>query len=241
MSRTSQLFELQQVDTQSDELLRRLLAINAALGEQESLRAAREATAAAQAAHREAQLRLRAASHEVDDVTAHLETMSKRLYDGSVKNPKELVALEHDIANAKSVRVAREDTMIEAMEEESTTQAALAEAQTALATAETEWQRHQDGLAEEKETLDPQLRALHTHRAHRAAAVPPADLLVYERIRKVKKGLAVAAMEHDICQGCRVKVSGGAAVTAKQGQQLVNCPSCGRLLHPGERGDLVRR
>jgi len=240
MSRTTQLFELQQVDTQSDGVLRRLLAINAALGETESVRPVRAAQTAAAAALREAQLHLRAISHEVDDISGRLGTMGKRLFDGSVKNPKELVALEHDIANAKSVRSGREDLMLEAMEVESQGQATLDAANLALATAETEWQRHQDGLLEEKETLDPKLRALHTHRAKLAAVVPPPDLQLYERIRKAKHGLAVAAMVHDICQGCRVAVSGGPAVTAKQGQQLVQCPSCSRLLHPGERGDLVR-
>ncbi len=240
MSRTTQLFELQQVDTQSDGVLRRLLAINAALGETESLRAVRETQASAATALREAQLHLRVVSHEVDDLSLRLDTMGKRLFDGSVKNPKELVALEHDIANTKSVRSTREDLMLEAMEVESQAQTTLAAANEAQATAETEWQRHQDGLLEEKESLNPKLRVLHTHRAKLAAVVPPADLQIYERIRKAKQGLAVAAMIHDICQGCRVTVSGGPAVTAKQGQQLVQCPSCGRLLHPGERGELVR-
>jgi|SRR5579859_5816593 len=240
MSRTTQLFELQQVDTQSDALLRRALAINQALGETATLQTVREQQATAAAALAAGQAHLRAISHEVDELSAHLAMMSKRLYDNSVRNPKELMAIEHDVANTKTIRTAREDVMLEAMEVVDVQQAALDAATQALALAETEWQRNQEGLLEEKDSVDQQLRVLRTRREKMVAEVPGADLQLYERIRKAKRGVAVAAMEHDICLACRVTISAGAAHTAKQGQELVTCPSCGRLLHPGARGELVR-
>ncbi|HUS15678.1 MAG TPA: hypothetical protein VM536_11755 [Chloroflexia bacterium] len=240
MIRTTQLFELQQVDSQSDDLLRRVLGINAALGNSESLRPLREAQAAAQAALAAGQEQLRAISHEVDELSAHLALQSKRLYDGSIKNSKELVAIEHDVASTKQVRSVREDRMLEAMEAVDQQQAALDALTQELEVAETEWQRNQEGMLEDKDKIDTQLRALRTHRARMAAEVPPADLQLYERLRKAKHGIAITALEHDICHACRVKVSGGIAVTARQGQEFAYCPSCARILHPGPRGELVR-
>ncbi|MGI8586561.1 MAG: zinc ribbon domain-containing protein [Chloroflexia bacterium] len=240
MSRTSLLFELQQLDTQGDDALRRALAINAALGETESLRGVREAHTEAVAALEAAHEVLRPVSHEVDKLSDHLALQSGRLYDGSVKNPKELAAIQHDVTYSKQVKAAKEDLLLEAMEAVEQRQAALDEATRQLELAETEWQRRQDGMLEEKDAVDSRLRALRTHREKLAADVPPADLQLYERLRKAKRGVAVAAMVHDICQACRVAISGGPAVTAKQGTTFVNCPSCGRILHPGERGDLVR-
>src|SRR5262249_5151590 len=149
MSRTTQLFELQQVDSQSDELLRRALAINHALGDAESLRGVREEHAAASATAVAAQEQLHVVSHEVDRLSAHLAIQSKRLYDGSVKNPKDLVAIEHDITTTKQIRSQQEDQMLEAMELVDQRQATLAAAARALELAETEWQRSQDGLLEE--------------------------------------------------------------------------------------------
>ncbi len=240
MSRTTQLFELQQVDSQSDDLLRRALAINHALGDAESLRSVRDEHAAANAAAVEAQEQLRVISHEVDRLSAHLAIQSKRLYDGSVKNPKELVAIEHDVASTKQIRATHEDQMLEAMELVDQRQATLAAAARALELAETEWQRSQDGLLEEKDSVDSQLRVLRTRREKMIAEIPWADLQLYEKIRKAKHGVAVAAMVNDICQACRVAISGGPLRTAKQGQEIVYCPSCARLLHPGARGELVR-
>jgi len=240
MTRTTQLFALQQVDSHGDELFHRVLAINAAIGETESLHGVREAHAAAVAALAAAQKELRAQSHVVDDLSTHLAVQGKRLYDGSIKNAKELVAIEHEIATMKGLRAAKEDLMLEAMDLVDRQQAAHDTAARALAVAETEWQRNQDGLLEEKDGVDTQLKALRAHREKLAQDVPPVDLQLYERLRKAKHGVAVAVMEHDICQACRVKVPGGAAHSAKQGQTLVNCPSCGRLLHPGARGELTR-
>ena len=240
MSRTSQLFELQQVDTESDERLRRALAINHALGETESLRAARAAREAAAAALGEAQKALRAASHEVETLSEHLATQSKRLYDGTVKNPKELVAIEHDIVQTKQVRSAREDTLLEAMEAVDARQAEFDAADRALALGETEWERSQEGLLEEKDAVDTQLKALRVRREKLIPGIDWADLQLYERLRKAKHGVAVAAMANDICQACRVTIPGGTARSARQGHTFVTCPSCGRLLHPGERGEMVR-
>jgi predicted nucleic acid-binding Zn-ribbon protein len=240
MSRTTQLFELQQVDSQSDDLLRRALAINHALGETDDLRAAREAHAAVAATLAAGQAHLRALSHEVDEMTAHMDLMGKRLYDGSIKNPKELVAIQHDIGHMKEVRSGKEDLLLEAMEAVDGQQAALDAATQHLEQMEAEWRRSQDGLLEEKESVDTRLRALRTHREKLAAAVPWDDLQLYEKLRKAKQGVAVSAMEHDICQRCRVQISGSQAITAKQGREFVLCPSCGRILHPGARGELVR-
>lgn len=240
MSRTTQLFELQQVDSHSDDLLRRALSINHALGDTETLRTAREAAAAAEAALATAQARLYMISQEVDKHSAHLALQSTRLYDGSVKNPKELVAIEHDIVSTKQIRSQHEDQMLEAMEAADQHQTARDAAVEALEVAQVEWQRSQEGLLEEKDSVDTQLRALRTRREKMVAEVPWADLQLYERLRKAKHGVAVAAMVHDICQACRVTISGGPLRTAKLGQELVNCPSCGRLLHPGAKGELVR-
>src|SRR4051794_28582889 len=240
MSRTTQLFELQQVDSQSDDLLRRALTIAHALGESEGLRAARAAHDAAAAALAAGQARLRALSHEVDEISSRLQTMGGRLYDGSVKNPKELVAIEHDIAAAKQVRSEREDQLLEAMVAVDQQQAALDESVRALELVETEWQRNQDGLLEEKDSVDAQLRVLRTRREKMIADVPWTDLQLYEKLRKAKHGVAIAGIEHDICQACRVKIPAGAMQTLRLGQELVYCPSCARLLHPGARGELVR-
>ena len=240
MARTTQLFELQQVDSQSDELLRRALAIKHALDETDSLGLARERHAAAAAALAVAQERLRVLSHEVDEMTAHLTLQSKRLYDGSVKNPKELVAIQHDITATKEVRSAREDVMLEAMDAVDQAQAAVDAAVQDLEVAETEWQRNQEGLLEEKDAVDGQLRVLRTRREKMVAGIAWADLQLYEKLRKAKHGTAIAGLEHDVCQACRVTVPAGTLRSVKQGLEFVYCPSCARVLHPGARGDLVR-
>src|SRR5439155_20472301 len=110
------------------------------------------------------------------ELSAHLQVMSGRLYDGSVKNPKELVAIQHEVATAKQVRVEREDRLLAAMEAMDQQQAAVDAATRELELVETEWQRSQDGLLEEKDSVDTQLRVLRTRREKMIADVPWTDL-----------------------------------------------------------------
>jgi predicted nucleic acid-binding Zn-ribbon protein len=81
---------------------------------------------------------------------------------------------------------------------------------------------------------------LRTKREKMVAGIAWADLQLYEKLRKAKHGTAIAGLEHDVCQACRVTVPAGTLRTVKQGLEFVYCPSCARVLHPGARGDLVR-
>ena len=126
------------------------------------------------------------------------------------------------------------------MEEVDSGLAAATEAQTRLAAVETAWQQHQAGLLEDKADLEEQLRALKIRRDRMQAEVPWADLTQYDRLRRAKRGLGVAAVVHDTCQGCRVTVPNSVLRQVKVGQDLALCPSCGRILHMTGRGELVQ-
>ncbi len=64
------------------------------------------------------------------------------------------------------------------------------------------------------------------------AEIPWADLQAYERLRRTKGGVAVAAVQNGICGGCRVGVPAQILRTARASTELTPCPSCGRILHP---------
>jgi len=90
MTRTSQLFDLQQIDTGLDRRAARLRQIDEQMADTPALIAAREAQMEAQKFLAVRQAELKRLTEEADDVSRRAKTQEKRLYDGSVKNPKEL-------------------------------------------------------------------------------------------------------------------------------------------------------
>lgn len=239
MSRTTQLYELQQVDTALDERVARHHTVTAALNDRAELDAARAAREAAHHALTEAQVQARLLNGEIEDLTTKIGAEEKKLFGGSVKNPKELSSIEHEVASLRKRKTEREDRLLDAMETLETRQAEFAAAQERLATVESIWQQRQAGLLEDKDQIETQLRALKIKRDRMAGEVPWADLTTYDRIRRAKRGVAVAAVVHDTCQGCRVTVPNSVLRQVKVGQEFATCPSCTRILHMPGRGDLV--
>ena len=239
MSRTTQLYELQQVDSALDERVARHHTITAELSDTAQVQEARAARETAAHTLQEAQVNLRVLTGDIEELTAKIAAEEKKLFGGAVKNPKELSSIQHEVDNLKRRKSDREDRLLEAMDAVETAQAALTSATEHLATLEATWQQRQAGLLEDKDQIETQLRALKVRRDKMVAGVPWADLSVYDRLRRAKRGMAVAAVVHDTCQGCRVTVPNSVMRQVKLGQELATCPSCTRILHMPGRGELV--
>jgi len=53
----------------------------------------------------------------------------------------------------------------------------------------------------------------------------------YEKLRKIRGGLAVARIEKGVCEACRVKVSTSLAYEVGQGKGIIYCENCSRILY----------
>src|SRR5688500_3054813 len=89
MSRTGQLYDLQQVDSALDSRVARMRLIDEQAVESAELIAARASRDEASAHMKEMQANLKKTSHESDETASRIRTQDKRLYDGTIKNPKE--------------------------------------------------------------------------------------------------------------------------------------------------------
>src|SRR5512135_1321666 len=149
MTKAELLLDLQDGDSVIDRLTRRLNEIKAALHETDELIAARSARRTAD----DAVTRERAHRKELDLADASLETRikdaDKRLYSGTVKNPKELLDLQNDIASLKKQKNTLDDQLFAAMMimEEAETQ--LKTCTNSLTRVEAEWRASQGDLAVE--------------------------------------------------------------------------------------------
>jgi hypothetical protein len=236
------LLELQRIDA---EIGRLRAAIARAKDDPEvaALRARVEEAVRAEEAAREkvAKLRRKAAweEQEADQRRAQVAEMERKMYGGEVASAKELDQMGKRVEQLKAEADRHEEAGLQAIVELEEAEPLLGEAERAagearklLDAAEAERDKLVAGLEEELGALEP--------RREEAARRVPSDLLAkYERIRRARGGVGVAALDaaSGLCGACLVKVPVRLAESVKSGY-LENCESCGRLLvYVGEEQD----
>jgi predicted nucleic acid-binding Zn-ribbon protein len=230
MTKAELLLDLQDVDSVIDRLTRRLNEIKADLHETDELIAARSARRAAD----ESVTTKRASRKELELADASLEMRikdaEKRLYSGLVKNPKELLDLQNDIASLKRQKDNLDEHLFTAM-------VALEEAETELKTGtdtlarvETEWRASQGDLATELTDLENKLAEKTVEQTEARTQLSEPDLIQYDQLRRRKGGVAVVEMEGSVCGACGVRVTAHILQQLSQGDQLSRCGNCERIL-----------
>lgn len=232
MSRVTPLYELQLVDSALQSRVARMRQIDDSMADSPELLAARSAAAESANYLAAEQARLRKASQAVDDTSIRIKSQEKRLYDGSIKNPKELSQVQEEVGHLKARLRQQEDEVIDLMLALEHTEEANREKQEALDRIEKESRQYRDGLMEEKDKLMQQAKVLQVKRQRHVAEMPWADLQAYERLRRAKTGVAVAEVRDGRCSECHVQVPVNVLRAARTSEGFTNCPTCGRILYP---------
>lgn len=230
MSRASQLLRLQQTDIELDTCRARLMAIEATLGDAPAVRAAQHTREAAEAQFTAARLALKNIELDVQTLNEKIADADKRLYGGRITNPKELNDLQKDIESLKRQRGGLEEQQLEALIAAEAAETQLHAGQTAVHKAEAEAAKTQGDLLEERATLTARVETLEAEREAMQAPIPADDRELYEKLRPVKRGRAVSRLDDGNCSACGVAPSSSRSQDARQGNALILCGNCGRIL-----------
>ena len=206
------VLELQELDTAIDRLEQRRSQLEAGA----ELAAARKEMEDAESRLGELRLALDAVGressrleHEIDSMGAKLAAEDKRMYDGSIANPKELDALQHEIASLRERRSRAEDDLLELMERREDLESRAAGADTEAAAARDRLEGVGGDAARE---LDEEL------------------LELYEDLRRQKKGVGAAAIVDGVCQACHEKLSAVELDKLKHTEGVKRCEYCRRIV-----------
>jgi predicted nucleic acid-binding Zn-ribbon protein len=169
---------------------------------------------------------------EIDMVTRKAASEEQRAASGRVTSPKELTAIQEEVAALKRRQVALEDDLLERMEQRETLEAELAELtdRRRLITAE------QDEVTRARDAALVEIDRERTSEQAAAEAVEPrvgAELrALYEQVRRRQGGVGAAALRGDTCQGCRVSISPVelAAIRKLPPETVKRCENCRRIL-----------
>jgi len=233
MSAAFNLYRLQQADTRLLQTRGRWTAVQEALENDAESRAAREREQAAREARLRAENTVREAEFQAQATGVKIEQAESSLYGGRVGNPKELQDLQKDIESLRRHLAALEDEQLQAMLELEEAQKVEAAAKTALDLVLAKVEREAKELSLERTSLQTELENLETERQAISQGLDQQALQHYDDLRAQKRGIAVAMLVDGTCNACGAPLPPSQRQAAHIGEQLIHCPSCGRMLYAG--------
>lgn len=223
------LYELQQIDFEFQKNQDALREAESQLGESETVVKARAELASTQKYLTEMESKQRDVEWEVEDLENNINQLKDKLYSGKIKNPKELVSLEHEVEILKKQLKEKEDKLLDLMAEVEATRDRVRLNSKNLKEIQEKWQQEQEVLTQKQVETKERLVELSQKREKLVSQIEPSAFQLYERIR-LTRGQAVAKVEQGRCQGCRITLPVSEWQRARTGM-LVTCGSCGRILH----------
>jgi uncharacterized protein len=235
MSRWEPLLAVQTLDTRVDQLEHRLetLAVRAQLAELAERVAGVDGRLASVDERRgelsRSQQRL---EDEIASLNGRAAQAEKQLYSGAVSNPRELQALQDDIASIRRRISQLEDDELEIMELSEPVDAQRAELTGEREALEAENRRLTDELTAAEAEIAAELEAVRKERDEAAAGVQPELWPEYDKLRAQLGGVAVARLVGSTCQGCHLALSAVEVDRIRKlgVDEIVHCEECGRLL-----------
>jgi predicted nucleic acid-binding Zn-ribbon protein len=231
MTTVADLYVLQEMDIEIQAKQDTLVDVETRLGESEELEETRREVEEQRHRLREAQKKQREAEWTVEEVRVKIQPLEKKLYGGTVKNPKELVGLQQDVDSLKARQRELEDHELEAMSAVEEVERALAEAERRLLDLGARWQAEQESLRQQREVLQREIQEAERRRSGQGATIDAEAMRQYETLRALHQGRAVAKVERGICQACRITLPMHVLQRARRGNHLVQCTSCERILY----------
>jgi uncharacterized protein len=170
--------------------------------------------------------------HEIDMVTSKARTEEARAVSGKVTSPKELTAIQEEVAGLKRRQSTLEDELLELMEQRETLEAELAE----LATRREGFTAEHAQVSKARDAALVEIDGeLDGERAARDAVAPGVGeqlRALYDQVRARQGGMGAAALVGNTCQGCRVSISPVelAAIRKLPPEEIKRCENCRRIL-----------
>jgi predicted nucleic acid-binding Zn-ribbon protein len=229
VSRGRDLLALQEKDERIAGLRREIAALEAALRGDDVLERLRGEARDADSSRRSTELASRSVERDLAALRSRARTLEKRLYDGSVRNPQELLGMQRDLEALKPRIDELEGKLLEAMERAEGAEAGLDQSRAAVLAREEEVHRLEAPRRERLAAARAELETAEVERRELAAGLPGADIALYGRVAAHRQP-AVVRLVGDSCGGCHLPLSVREVSEARHGEGLVQCSRCDRVV-----------
>lgn len=225
------LLDLQAIDLDIDRLLDR----RSSLPELERYRAAHEALSAleqemdsAASELRMQELALDKAEGEFELLELKLSEHETRLFAGGM-SARETEHMRLEVQSLGGQRDAMETRILGMLDDIEPTRERMAELERSIERQREEKDALETTIKREWAAIDGEVARKEERKAEATAPIPEHLLETYEKLRRIKEGVAVAAYENNVCGGCHMTLSPAEHDEAFS-DELPRCVHCRRIL-----------
>ena len=233
MSQISNLYRLQQIDSQLDAINSKLISIATVLHDNSSILAAQQNFTEAEELNKLSSKKLRDAENKSYDTRIKLELAEASLYGGKIQNPKELQEIQNEAASLKRLLATLDDKQLDIMMEVEEAEAFVIKSKEELIVSQKMQIERNAVLDGEKTKLLSEVDRLISEKKATIPTLLVSDLGMYEQLRKSRNGVAVAKINSRACTACGTTLTAAVVQAAQSTGQIIRCPNCGRFLYPG--------
>lgn len=233
----SALLDLQTIDSARDRLheQREHLPTRAELRDTEArITEVKGAIARVQKEADELEREERRVEEEVRLIEEKIASEEDKMYSGRVINPKEVSAIQDEVAMLKRRKSPIEEKGLEQLEARDQLIEERTRLEEELADLEGEASTIRSKIVDAEGKIDRELEAEEKKRTSVLPSIPAEAVDLYESIRESKRGVGVGALENGMCTACREALSAVEVdqikARARAGDWLFRCEHCRRLL-----------
>jgi uncharacterized protein len=231
MSQAFQLYQLQKIDTQIDQINFRLSEIEKCFANDTEIKAAENQKVIALENSHQMNIEMRKLEDEADIIRIKLEMNESSLYAGRIQNPKELKDLQAEVASNKKRLSGLEDVILAKMLDAEELEKRVMIAQNAIEEIVIRKQSEYKILFEEKDILEKNRDRLRREKPVITNSILSENVTLYEKLRNQKKGIAVTHIDEGACTMCGSTLTPAERQESRNSSKVVFCPSCGRILY----------
>ena len=165
----------------------------------------------------------------LDELKSKLEDIATKMDNISTQKEAKALQLEEEIAKEQisftNEEIARQDNIIELKQSE------LVELEASLQEEEATVKELEVAIKEEIDSLNTKRDQLAHEREEILEKVDTKVLSFYQKIKRWAGDTAVVPVKKQACYGCFMKISDKTHSAVVQGNDIVACPHCGRVLY----------
>ena len=172
---------------------------------------------------------------EINDATTMQRQRIRKLENeaGQTADQALIAAFQHEVRSLRRDVSEAESEGLGLVEQVDALKKQIAEIEGRIASQEEDFSAFDDNVNKEIAAAEARRAELESERAKRmgGGAMDANVVDLYEKLLDAREGQAISALEGRICQGCFVEVPSNTYVRLARGLEIVECPSCGRILY----------
>ena len=165
-------------------------------------------------------------------IAVHQGRLSKyREQAMNVKTNQEYHAIQHEMSFAQAEIKTLEDKELELMMEADEIAAAVKQSETTLATDQKTVDAEKKTIATESADQQAVVSRLQAERAGVVSGITAPVMSIFDRVSRVRQGVAMAEARDGICVVCHVRMRPQVFMTVRRNDEIMQCESCQRILY----------